>query len=157
MDTPRQLRIELLKDENNFERISKSILNEIKQFDEHACLLPVNKAMASRSLIKKLWDFLPGEQDSIVFNDIEEQTLKGLHTLPATDLAQRITLHLGWDCLSFSCTLSAAWNAWDKFCLLSTETYNCCIYPNDLDWFIVRAGINLYPMTFTNEEYILQK
>lgn len=157
MATNRQLKINLLKDQNDFSLLVKSILLELNKIDNNSFLLPLEKAIASRALNKTLWDFLPDESESFQFSGIDEQMIKGKEMLPTTDLKQIITLHLGWDTLSFSCSLEAAWFAWINFKSLNTDTFNCCIYPENLDWYIIRAGSNLYPMNFRNDKYELIK
>ena len=157
MATNRQLKINLLKDQNDFSLVVKSILFELNKIDNNSFLLPIEKGIASRTLNKILWDLLPDESESIQFTDINEQTNKGLEIFPTTDLKQIVTLHLGWDMLSFSCSLESAWFSWTNFHSLDTNTYNCCIYPENLDWFIIRAGSNLYPMKFKNSIYRLTR
>jgi hypothetical protein len=157
MPTNRQLKIDWLKEQNNLSVEIQKILSALAHIDPHASLLPLEKAMASRSLIKKLWDLLPDEYYSYRFNSEEEQTINGKVLLPTSDLMQPVTLHLGWDVLAFSCSLEAAWHAWNDFNRAARiDAYNCCIYPASLDWYVVRAGIQLYPMTFTGEGYELK-
>lgn len=153
MATIRQLKIELLKDQNEYSRVIQKILSALLQVDAHASLLPVEKATASRILVKKLWDILPGEHESFQFDSVDEQTAKGGKYLPAADFNQNITLHLGWDILSFRCSFEAAWHTWEIFNTLNTDTFNCCIYPESLEWYIVRAGNNLYPMHYSGDGY----
>jgi hypothetical protein len=149
MATNRQLKIDLLKDQNDYSRKIQSILSELLQIDAKASLLSIDKAIASRILVKKLWDVLPDEEDSYQFNDIDDQTNKATEYLPIGDFTQNVTLHLGWDVMSFVCSLEAAWFAWKNFNTLSTDTFNCCIYPDNLEWYIIRAGNNLYPMSYS--------
>lgn len=155
MATNRKLKIDLLKDQNDYSRKIQSILSGLSQVDVKASLLPIEKAIASRILIKKLWDALPDEYDSYQFDDIEEQTTKGKKYLPTVDFNQSVTIHLGWDIMSFACSLDAAWQSWKYFHALSIDTFNCCIYPDNLEWYIVRAGNNLYPMSYSEDRYQL--
>lgn len=157
MATNRQLKINFLKDQTDFSLLVKSILLELTKIDNCSSLLPIEKAIASRTLNKALWDSLPDESESFQFDEINEQMVKGKEILPTTDLKQKVTLHLGWDILSFSCSLEAAWFAWTNFHSLNITTFNCCIYPENLDWYIIRAGSNLYPMKFANDKYELIK
>lgn len=114
---------------------------------------PAVRRPASRHLVKELWDLLPPEQDAIQFNDVQQQTRTGLENLAIQNIEQPVTLHLGWDVLAFSCTLEAAWFSWEFFAHIDTETWNCCIYPEDLGWFVVRAGSGLYPMVWKGNAF----
>jgi hypothetical protein len=156
MATNRQLKIDLLKDQNNCLQLIHKILSKLLQVDAQASLLPVEKATASRILVKKLWEVLPEEHESCQFENVEEQTTKGRGYLPTNEFSQNVTLHLGWDVLSFSCTLEAAWQSWKDFNALNIDTFNCCIYPDSLGWYIIRAGNNLYPMSYSGEKYELR-
>lgn len=156
MAANRQLKMELLKDQNHYTRNIGKILLELSKGDPGAFLLPVEKALASRALVKKLWDLLPGEQYCYTFNSVEEQTRDGGTLLPSLDLTQKVVLHLGWDVLGFSCSLEAAWQTWPNFSHLDTDTFNCCVYPEDLDWYVVRAGASLYPMIWVGDRYALK-
>jgi hypothetical protein len=145
MSLNRQLHIQFHKDQLEFKQLSQRILQELLRIEPQAGVLPVEQAIASRSLVQKLWDALPDET----------QTTQGKTHLPTTDFNQQVTLHLGWDLLAFSCTLQAAWYGWRQFHSLNTDTFNCCIYPPTLDWYIIRAGHNLYPMQYAGSQYIL--
>jgi len=151
----RQLKIKLFKDQSEYERNIQKILSELTKVDPASFLQPIEKAVASRSLVKKLWDLLPDEQDCFGFNSVEEQTIAGRLLLPTSNLTQVVTMHLGWDVLSFSCSLEAAWQTWLHFNTLNTDTFNCCIYPANIDWYVVRAGTNFYPMTFLGNSFQL--
>lgn len=156
MVTNRQLKIDLLKSQNEYAQTIHKILAELSVLDPGAALLPIEKAVASRALVKQLWELLPEEKNCYAFEGVEEQTLTGRALLPATDALQPVTLHLGWDVLGFSCSLEAAWTGWKNFhTLTTTESFNCCIYPTHLEWYVVRAGYNLYPMRFTSSRYEL--
>jgi hypothetical protein len=152
----RQLKIDLLKDENEYSRNIQRILSELSQIDAKVSLFSIERAIASRILIKKLWDALPNEQDSYHYNDIDEQTIKAKEYLPTVDLTENVSLHLGWDVLGFTCSMEAAWYTWKNFNTLSTDTFNCCIYPQHLEWYIIRAGNSLYPMILSGEKYVLK-
>jgi hypothetical protein len=156
MATNRQLKIDLLKDQNDYSRKIQSILSELLQIDVKASLLPIDKAIASRILVKKLWDLLPDQRDSFQFDNADEQTSKGSEYLSTGDFTQNVILHLGWDVLSFSCSMEAAWESWKNFNMLNTDTFNCCIYPENLEWYIIRAGNNLYPMSYSGHRYELR-
>jgi hypothetical protein len=153
MITHRQLKLDLLKEQNDFLQVTRAIITGILPLDPNAALCPVEKAIASRSLVKKFWDMLPGEEDCYSFTDIEEQSSTGKSLLLQPDFSQVVTLHLGWDLLCFSCTFEAAWDSWASFNTLNTDTFNACIYPSNLEWFVIRAGNNLYPMQFAGERY----
>lgn len=155
MITPRQLKIDLLKDRNDYTRLVQHILAELFKIDRNASLLTTENSIASRTLVKKLWDALPDEHESYQFNGTSEQTAHAAASLPVADPAQNVTLHLGWDLLCFSCSFKAAWHAWDNFNTINTDTFNSCIYPEDLEWYIVRAGNNLYPMNYSDDGYVL--
>src|SRR5690349_3263365 len=140
MITNRQLKLELVKEQNNYVQIVRSVLSGILMIDPSATVHPTEKAIASRSLVKKLWEMLPGEEQSYQFSDIAEQTKEGVAFLRSYAFSQPVTLHLGWDLLCFSCTLKAAWESWNYFSELNNDTYNACIYPADIGWYVVRAG-----------------
>lgn len=154
METNRQLKIGLLKDLQEYSRTVQLILSELLQRDAKAFVLSTDRSVASRALIKKLWDALPDEQYSYQFNNTGEQTEKGKAYLPQ-DLTQTVTMHLGWDVMCFTCSLEAAWFAWNNFNTMNTDTFNCCIYPAGLEWYIIRAGNALYPMMYSEEGYVL--
>lgn len=153
MATNRQLKLALRKERNDYSHKIQHILSRLTALDVSASLLPLEQAIASRTLMKKLWELLPDEGASYSFDTIEEQTIRAREYLPATAFTQIVTLHLGWDVLGFRCTLEAAWLAWKDFHTLDTDTFNACVYPDNLDWFIVRAGHNVYPMHYTEEGY----
>jgi hypothetical protein len=88
METNRQLKIGLLKDQSDYSRTIQCILSGLLQTDPNASLLPVDEAIASRTLVKKLWDALPEEQDSYQFNSIDEQTNNATVYLPTNDFIQ---------------------------------------------------------------------
>lgn len=148
-----KLKLKLLKDRNKFKRLLSTILGELHSIDLNATQRPAAVSLASRNLVKELWGNLPEEHSALKFNDIREQTEKGKNRLPTRNFDEIITVHFGWDILCFECSLGAAWNSWINFCGNSPETFNCCIYPNDLDWFIIRAGTNLYPMKIDDKKY----
>lgn len=155
MATNRQLKIDLLKEQTDFARQIQSILSSLAALDAKASLLPMEKAIASRTLVKKLWDLLPEEYESYYLADEENLTDALIKYLPTVSLSQNVTLHLGWDVLSFSCTLEAAWFGWRNYNSISIDTFNSCIYPDSLDWYIIRAGNNFYPMYFNGKKFVL--
>ena len=155
MSLNRQLQIRLHQDQAAFSRLSGQILQELMRTDPQAAPLPIAQAVASRSLVQQLWDALPDESESILFEDFETQTTQGISHVPTTDFSQQVTVHLGWDLLAFSCSLEAAWHSWAGFNSLSTDTFNCCIYPPSLSWYVMREGHNLYPMKCAGPAYSL--
>ena len=157
MPTHRQLKLDLLKERADYTRKMQSILSALLAIDQNATVLTIDKAVASRTLVKTLWDLLPVEQESHAYDTIAEQTTQALNYLPTTDLTQNVTLQLGWDLLCFNCTLEAAWHAWQNFNTLDIDTFNCCIYPEHLEWYMVRAGNNFYPMQYLPTGYELIK
>ncbi len=153
MTTNRQLRIELLKNQQEFVRKTRQILLALSKIDPQACLFSIDKAVANRTMVKKLWELIPEEQDSYQINGMEPDQM--IAFIAEVDLNQKVTLHLGWDLFSFECTFKAAWFAWDHFNTIDTDTYNACIFPPNPEWFIIRAGNNLYPMVFKEGRFVL--
>jgi hypothetical protein len=149
-----QLQIEFRKESLAWKNIITSIIVELQRIDSEARLVEIEKALASRDLIKQLWSYLPEESLAKQFKDLEAQTIQGKVWLPRQVENEVVILHLGWDVLCFQCSLISAWETWTKYCRLhSSNTYNACIYPTNLQWYIVRAGTNLYPMIFEDGKY----
>ena len=155
METPRKLKINYLKNQNEYSRQTQIILADLRKIDNNAEISPVEQSIAGRELIKQFWDLLPEENQSHCFENVSDQTVNGRILLPATDFTQKINLHLGWDILSFTCSLLAAWQQWEYFSSINTDTYNCCIFPDSLEWYVIRAGNNLYPMKWSGTQYEL--
>jgi hypothetical protein len=141
----RETKKEFIIKRNKNRKIISSILDALNVFDKNAKLLSLEEAINSRDLIKKFWDALPGEHNAFHYESVEEMIREGEKFLPS-DKKLQITLHLGWDVLSFSTTLEAAWKADSEIFELNTETYNSCIYPGSFEWYVIRAGRYLYPM-----------
>lgn len=48
-----------------------------------------------------------------------------------------------------------AWDVWYELKNIDTvETYNVCVYPHSINWYIIRAGENLYPMIIEKNKFI---
>ncbi len=136
---------DLLSSRHKYTEQVKPVLSTLRQFDPTAALLDLPQAWASRDLVAALWKALPDEYCAYKFESEEALTEHGAAVLNR-DLAEPVTLHLGWETFCVRATLEAAWYAWPKFCHTSLEAYNTCLYPESLRWYIVRAGRNLYPM-----------
>jgi|GEM_PF-6798480 len=121
------------------------ILNSLCKVAPESSLLNLGDAVVSRKMIKKLWDCLPEEVDAFTYDSIDELTSAGRDLLPA-NMDATVVLHCGWDVLSFRTTLRAAWEGYSTFCNIDTETFNICIYPDSLEWYVICAGRHLYPM-----------
>lgn len=147
----REIKKEYIINRNKNRKIISSILDALHVFDENAKLLSLEEAINSRDLIKKFWDALPNEYYAFHYESIDEMIRDGEKFLPS-DKKIQITLHLGWEVLSFSTTLEAAWKGHPKFFELNTETYNSCIYPGSFEWYVIRAGRHLYPMNCSLNE-----
>lgn len=121
------------------------MLTSLRTMDPGATLLPLVDARVSRDVVARLWESLPDESSARVFPTEEGLTTEGAPLLHAP-LDTPVVLHLGWDTFCMRTTLEAAWYTWPAFCHSSTEAYNACVYPDSLEWYIVRAGTSLYPM-----------
>jgi hypothetical protein len=153
-----QLQIEFRKNSLAWKNSIASILVELQKLDSQAQLIEIEKALASWNLIKQLWSYLPEEPLAKQFKDLQMQTVQGKVWLPKQVDNEVVILHLGWDVLCFQCSLNSAWETWINYCRLhSSETYNACIYPTNLRWYIVRAGTNLYPMIFEEGQYKIKR
>jgi hypothetical protein len=151
----KKLKLEFLKDVNNFNNLVSLILNELIIIDKNAKQLPLNLSLASQNLTGKLWKFAPEEYGAYKFRNIKQQTEEGKELLPTKNFNENVTIHFGWNTLSFDTSLNAAWFSWIKFCQSNTDTFNCCLYPKNLDWYVLRAGTNLYPMKLIKDKYEL--
>ena|SRR2546422_3971016 len=121
------------------------IMNSLCKIDPNSNILTLGEAVASRQMVKKLWDFLPKEADAFSYESIDRLTSNGRDFLPA-NMDSSVILHIGWDVLSFMTTLRAAWEGYRTFCELDIETFNICIYPDSFKWYVICAGRHLYPM-----------
>jgi hypothetical protein len=126
-------------------QIIKAIEASLISIDPNVRLLPVEKALVSRTVVKKLWDLLPDEHLSYRYASVQELKINGQGFLIG-DSETPVLLHFGWDVLAVTTTLRAAWEAITTYSEISIDTYNTCIYPASLDWYVIRAGTNLYPM-----------
>jgi hypothetical protein len=126
-------------------RIIKAIEASLMGIDPNVKLLPIEKALVSQTIVNKLWDILPDEHLSYHYASVEELKINGQGFLIG-DPDSPVILHFGWDVLAVTTTLRAAWEAVTTYSEISIDTYNTCIYPASLDWYVIRAGTNLYPM-----------
>lgn len=123
-----------------------AVLAALRVFDPDVAPLDLTAARVSHTIAASLWQALPDEHEARAFESEELLTANGASVLPH-DTAERITLHLGFHHLAVRTTVEAAWHAWPGFCRVdAVETYNTCMYPDSLRWYIVRAGTHLYPM-----------
>lgn len=122
-----------------------AVLTALHTRDPDAALLALVDAWVSRDIVARLWESLPDESSACVFPTEEALTTEGARLLPAP-LDTPVVLHLGWETFCVRTTLDAAWYTWPAFCHSGTEAYNACVYPESLEWYIVRAGTSLYPM-----------
>lgn len=131
---------------NQQAQVIGAIRSALSVVDPNAHPLTVEAALVSRTLTKQLWEILPDEHFSYRFGTIDELENSGKR-LFKDHFDVPVTLHLGWDTLAFSTTLRAAWETMASYYKIDTiDTYNTCIYPNSLNWYVVRAGTHLYPM-----------
>ena len=150
----RQLQIDYLKYKNNHKILLNQILEALKQKDSDARLLDINEIEAIRIISNKLWDALPDESESYEFENFKEQAKFGKKFIDNKTKNLKVIFHLGSDNLCFETTLENAWNVWYEIINLdSFETYNTCLFSRKLDWYIIRAGINLYPMIWNQNRY----
>src|SRR5512133_2127691 len=145
MDVQNVLRKELLLQQRASERLVAEILAALRETDASSCVLDMAGSRSARVIAKRLWDLLPDEHTSYGFDSPEELMTSGSWCLDGLG-DPRITLCLGWDGLSFQSSLHAAWLGWPKFASRSAETFNALVFPDSLEWYIVRAGRRLYPM-----------
>jgi hypothetical protein len=149
------LRKQLINTRHKTATLLADILSALQVVDPAASVLPLDQALASRELVLQLWKLLPEETDAYHFDSPEALTENGKAWIePRAN--QRVTLHLGWDVLCFSTTVAAAWETWPRFCQRTTDTYNTCLYPEALDWYLIRAGNFLYPMV-CNQKYEIEQ
>lgn len=156
MASNRQLKIDLLNAQNGYARIVEKAILALTAVDPNAGFAPIEQAIASRALVKKLWELLPDEHEAFRFESDEDLMSCGKAYLPSINYQQPVVLHMGWDILCFSCSLEAAWLAWPAFKSLNQDAFNSCVYPANLEWYVIRAGNNLYPMFFENGRYCLK-
>jgi hypothetical protein len=135
----------------NIANLAAPVLTALSTIDPSAHLLSLEKALISRTVSKKLWDSLPPEHLSYQFGSIEALKNSGQEFL-GDKYESPIILHCGWDVLAFATTVRAAWETMENYYQLTTESYNICLYPESFDWFVIRAGKNLYPMDCMTSE-----
>jgi hypothetical protein len=126
-------------------QIVGSILVALSPLDPLVQPLALEKARVSRTVINTLWDALPPEHLAYQCSSIEALKMRGQQFL-SDKLDTPIILHCGWDMVAFATTVRAAWETMETYYHLSTEGYNTCMYPESFNWFVIRAGKNLYPM-----------
>jgi hypothetical protein len=145
MRSDQLLRKEFLLLQRQLNNKIDKIMNSLRRIDPNSNTLTLGDAIASRQMIKKLWDFLPEEADAFSYESIDRLTSDGRDLLPA-NIDSSVILHVGWDVLSFKTTLRAAWEGYPTFCELDIETFNICIYPDSFKWYVICAGHHFYPM-----------
>lgn len=151
MNAQHSLRKEFLLQQREDERLVADVLASLRERDSSSSVVDVAGVMSARKLAQRLWDLLPEEHDSYGFESLDELITKGSWCLNGLGDPQ-ITLCLGWDGFSFRTSLQAAWLGWPKFASLNTATFNSLIFPDSLEWYIVRAGRRLYPMRCSSSE-----
>ena len=150
----KQLQIEYLKRKNKIRNLRNQILEILKVNDNNARSLDIDEIISSRETAKVLWNMLPDEFDAYRYSNLDEQRVKGSKFLEKKQLDKKVIIHFAWDSLCFETTLENAWNSWYELNNLdSVETYNTCIFPLPVDWYIIRAGVNLYPMVWRNDKF----
>jgi hypothetical protein len=140
-----RLKRELLAGRLRSARLVDAIVEALRAVDAAATEAGLPALLASRELVAHLWEALPEERQAYEFPTPEALVADGAWCLSGLG-NPRVTLHLGWGALCFDCSLAAAWEAWPKFCSLSTDTFNAVVYPESLDWALVRSGRRLYPL-----------
>ncbi len=121
------------------------ILTDLRSVDPLAEVAPLATLLASKSVVSDLWKLAPDESQAFRFESPEALTTEGGWSIESFG-SPRVTLHLGWDNLCFLCSLDASWSAWPLFCHLTTDTFNAAVYPDTLEWAVLRAGSHLYPL-----------
>lgn len=149
------LKKEFLSNKNNITRFNNKILDILNENSTNSYILSINEALLSKSLVKKLWRCTDGKGFYNYF-DIKDNNFEVLNYF---DLEQIVTLHLGWDILSYSCNLKSALLSFEKFKNIEInsfgdiyETFNLCVYPNTIDWCLIFAGHNFYPIKLNSEK-----
>jgi hypothetical protein len=146
MNSNQRLRKEFLIERARTEAAVTPALQALLTCDPTTAIASLKHSRTSRrQTVRRLWDALPDESDAYSFKSIDELVASGSWCLAGLG-DPTVTLHLGWDELCFLATLQAAWSAWPAFASSSVDAFNCCIYPESLEWYIVRAGTHLYPM-----------
>jgi hypothetical protein len=156
MKLQQQFRKSLLQHRYAQEQWIGTILSTLQTVDPNAALVPVPLAIASKALIKHLWQVLPAEYNAYRFASVEHLVAEGQWCI-APYGQDRITFHCGWDVVAYTTTTQAAWTTWPLFANLNLDTYNCCIYPESLAWYIIRAGWYLYPVDCSDTQAILMR
>jgi len=146
MFASQRLKRQLLASRQRSAGLVGAIVSALREVDPGATEASLPALMASREFIAHLWDALPEERHAYQFPTPEALVAGGAWCLAGLG-NPRVTLHLGWGPLCFTCSLEAAWAAWPRFCSLSTDTFNAVAYPDTLDWALVRAGGKLFPLT----------
>jgi hypothetical protein len=121
------------------------ILTDLRSVDPLADVAPLATLLASKAVVSDLWQLAPDESQAFRFASPEALANEGRWSIAGLG-CPRVTLHLGWDNLCFLCSLEASWSAWPLFCHLTTETFNAAVYPDTLEWVVLRAGSHLYPL-----------
>ncbi len=121
------------------------ILAGLRSIDPLAEAAPLATLLASKAMVRELWQLAPDESQAFRFDSPEALTTDGRWSIESFGPSP-VTLHLGWDCLCFLCSLEAAWSAWPLFCRATTDTFNAAVYPETLEWVVLRAGSHLYPL-----------
>jgi hypothetical protein len=119
MRLQQSLRKTLLHARSRHERLQTTIYQALKQIDNQAAVLSVSAALASKDLVKHLWEALPSEAAAYRYNSPQQLTSEGRWCI-VDYLDERVTFHLGWDVLAFSTTVRAAWDMWPSFATLNT-------------------------------------
>ena len=150
------LRKTLLHARSRHTRLLTAVQQALQHADDRAAPLSLAAALASKELVRHLWDALPAEASAYRYASIEQLTTDGRWCV-AHALDERVTLHLGWDVIGFTTSVQAAWEMWPSFATLNTDTYNVCVYPESLGWYIIRAGTRLYPIDCTQDGAVLMR
>lgn len=103
------------------------------------------ESKAFQTVAKHLWELLPDENDSYTYDSPADLLSRGSWCLQGLG-NPNVVFQLGWSGISFHTSLQAAWTAWPIFASHNTDTFNSCIFPESLAWYLIRAGRHLYPM-----------
>ena len=151
MKSFQSLRKDYLLARHECDRTLTAVLDALVSLEPSSRTATLSEALASQRVVRLLWDQLPEEHLAHQYPSPFETTSQALWCLSGLG-NPNVTLHLGWGGLSFATSLSAAWTAWPTFAALTTDTYNSCIYPPTLQWYLIRAGRHLYPMDCRTSE-----
>lgn len=145
------LRKELLIAQHETAKICLAISSALASLDPDSRISTIQEALTAQRIVKRLWDLLPNEFYSYTYSSPAQIVSQGSWCLRG--LGNPLVLfQLGWGALSFRTTLQAAWKAWPNFADLCTETFNTCIVPDSMEWYLIRAGRHLYPMRCSSSE-----